>query len=812
MKQPLVLVAVLYGTGIILGHFLEAPLLPSIIVALVIACIALAVNAWRSVLLPMALFLFGWSNMSSRVAVISPWDLRTTWQEPATIATIQANILDVPSERVSFRRTSNSSHTLAELEVTAVRGRSGVWQPAFGRVMSRTAGVLPPGFESGRSVEVSGVVMQPPGPFARGMFDYKRHLNLRGIHYELKVDSARDWKALGDRIGVSLANRFRAWAQRTLARGLPEEDEALRLQWAMLLGWKTALTSEVSEPFMRSGTMHIFAISGLHIAMIAGICIALLRAVALPQMLCGLFVIPIIWFYTAATGWQASAIRATVMMTVIIMGWALRRPTNLINSLATAACLILVWQPEQLFQAGFQLSFFVVLSIALLSPMIEKVKQRLFALDPMLPDKLRPRWQRIAIKGAGMAWASFAVSLAAFLGSVPLIAHYFHLFTPGSLVANLLIVPVSSLALMSGIGAITTGDLIPVLTECFNHSAWFWMRSMIWLSETAADLPAAWCHVSPPGTLLFCLYYGLLLLACSGWFARPLVRWVGGGSIFALLLLIMVKVHEERQWHRVTVLPFNGSHAVYIEPAAGGEAWLINCGDPGSVDFALKPFLQSRGADCIPHLLLTHGNARSISGALLLHETFSVRQAHASPIAFRSPRYRDVLAGFKTSSSLKLCMTNGFTSPPWTILHPQGSDRFTSANDHGVVVLGNFDGVRVLVLPPLGREGQNAMFTRHPHLGADIVIADWPQGGELAPEWLESIQPKLLLIAGLNSSSTRQRTIAQRLNRICSTVLVRTEAGAITLSLRKGTWRLETARLSELAPKPEKLDPDVQDE
>src|SRR5688572_30032220 len=121
----------------------------------------------------------------------------------------------------------------------------------------------------------------------------------------------------------------------------------------MLLGWQTALTAEVSEPFMRSGTMHIFAISGLHIALIAGIFVALLRALTVPRVACGLIVVPIIWFYTGATGWQPSAIRSAVMMSVIILGWSLKRPTDLLNSLAMAACVILEWQPEQLFQPGF---------------------------------------------------------------------------------------------------------------------------------------------------------------------------------------------------------------------------------------------------------------------------------------------------------------------------------------------------------------------------------------------------------------------------------------------------------------------------
>src|SRR5258705_5065733 len=190
------------------------------------------------------------------------------------------------------------------------------------------------------------------------------------------------------------SDRFQFWAKQTLARGLPTEDEDLRLLWAMTLGWQTALTSEVSEPFMRTGTMHIFAISGLHIALIAGILVSLLRVLQIPRGLCGWMVVPLIWFYTAATGWQSSAIRSTIMMSVIIAGWAIKRPSDLLNYLAAAGFIILLWDPQQLFQASFQLSFFVVLSIALLIPPIEQLRERFLQPDSLLPPELRPRWLR----------------------------------------------------------------------------------------------------------------------------------------------------------------------------------------------------------------------------------------------------------------------------------------------------------------------------------------------------------------------------------------------------------------------------------
>ena len=154
-----------------------------------------------------------------------------------------------------------------------------------------------------------------------------------------------------------LTDRFLNWSKRTLALGLPVEDEPLRLLWAMTLGWRTAFTGDISEPFLRAGTMHLFAIDGLRIALISGMLVALLRVLQVSRAWCGLIAIPAIWFYTAATGWESSAIRASVMMTIVLGGWALKRPANLVNSLAAAAFIILLWEPRQLFEASFQLSF-----------------------------------------------------------------------------------------------------------------------------------------------------------------------------------------------------------------------------------------------------------------------------------------------------------------------------------------------------------------------------------------------------------------------------------------------------------------------
>ncbi len=795
MKRPLITVALCYGAGALLGHFVEAPLLATLLVALVLVAAALSFRVLRPILLPFVLLLFGWSNLTLRTALVSPNDLRTLVGEDAKIFKLRARLAEMPSLRVVSHDDIESAHTLAELSVTEAQSPDGDWRPAFGRIMSRTSGSLDSTFHAGRSVELTGVAVRPPLPIAPGVFDYRRHLLLRGIHYEFKVDSSTHWKVLGNPTSLPLDVRFRSWAQKILARGLPEADPSLRLQWAMLLGWQTALTAEVSEPFMRSGTMHIFAISGLHIALIAGIFLALFRALAIPRSVCGAIVIPVIWFYTAATGWQASAIRSTIMMTIIILGWSLKRPTDLLNSLAAAALIILVWQPEQLFQASFQLSFFVVLSIALLLPPIEQLRNRLFQLDPLLPYELRPLWQRTTFRGGRLLWRGFATSLAAFLGSVPLIAYYFHLFTPGSLVANLVVVPVSSLALMSGLGAIVTGDFLPPLTEWFNNSGWLWMRLMVWLSEKSADLPLAWFHVSGPGAAAFALYYGLLLAGCAGWFTHRYLRWVTLLSAVMLATAWAVDWSRHRMWHRLTALPLSGGHAVYVQPRDGGD-WLLDCGSRRAMDFTLKPYLQAQGLNRLDHFLLTQGTARQIGGAQSLNELFPIRKTYSSPLASRSSPYREALADLEMTSKLQKCATNGFRFPPWTILHPGTSDRPSVAEDESVVALGDFDGVRVLLTSGLGKRGQNAFCMRHSDQRADIVISGLPTSGEpLADEWLEMLRPRLIVIVDSELPPTRRagKGLRHRLQRHADTVLFTREAGAVSLAIRGGEWQVETA-------------------
>src|SRR5439155_145769 len=184
------------------------------------------------------------------------------------------------------------------------------------------------------------------------------------------------------------------------------------------------------------------------------------------------------------------------------------------------------------------------------------------------------------------------------------------------------------------------------------------------------------------------------------------------------------------------VLPLNGGGAIYCQPARGSEDWLIDCGDRSAAEFVLKPFLRGQGANRVARFLLTHGDIHHVGGAGVVHEQFAPRQVLFSTVPFRSSAYRDAVQSFRQMPGLTRTIRRGDRLGPWTVLHPADQDRFSQAGDNAVVLVGDLEEVRVLLLSAVGKPGQNALMERHPDLRADIVVSGVPLQSEPLAEAL----------------------------------------------------------------------------
>jgi competence protein ComEC len=797
MKRPLCSVALLYIGGILLGQWLHPPLTALFALSFLSAIAALLWSRGRLILLRSLLVLAGWTNLSWHTAIISPGDLRLLAGPGPEAVLVRGALRASPVPRIFERQGRELWHSSAVIDAGQIRLTRG-WQPAFGKIIAYVPVNLPSNFFSGQIVEVSGVLGPPPSPRAEGLFDARSYYQHEAIYCQLRTGSAEAWSvapATPPR-PMPLPNRFCAWARKTLALGLGPEDTPLRLIWTLALDWKAPLTERIEEPFMRAGTYHIFAVDGLRIGLLAGIGVGLLRALRLPRAVCGLLVIPVIWFYAGLTGWPASAVRAAIMMSIVIVGWASHRPANLVNSLFAAAFIILLWDPGQLFQAGFQLSFMVVLCIAVLLPLVRKLfRSWVFKKDPFLPETLKPRWPPLLHAAACFAIDTCALSLAAWLGSIPLAAAYFHLFTPVSVPANCLVVPITALALMSSIGSLLTGAWLPGVAVLFNHSSWFFMRCIIELSRWAAHWPAGTFNISTPAPVTYALYYLVLFSVLTGWIFRSRFRWAVAVAILGLGVCWLTQRAAENKTARLHLLPLSGGSAIFADNAGSRENMLFDCGNAQAAESVVKPFLRAQGVNTLDTLALTVGHVQDSGGAKVVLTNFAVGRVFINPVRDRSPAYRDVIDDIKQTAHWQALQAGG-DAGGWLVLHPEASIRFDDADDNALVFWREINGHSILLLSTLGRSGQDSLVEKHPNLRTDIAVAGLPAEDEpLSEPLLHLIQPKLIIIIDSELPATRRASarLRQRLGSHGVPVIYCSDAGALKLSLWRGGWGLKNA-------------------
>ncbi|MGH7951886.1 MAG: ComEC/Rec2 family competence protein, partial [Limisphaerales bacterium] len=740
------------------------------------------------------LILAGWTNLIFHTAIISPNDLRSLiGQQKTEIATVRGTLTETPKIKITDRDGEAIEHSLAQVRVTEIC-RDKNWQSAFGKIIVSTPAPLANNFFAGQRVEISGVIAPPPLPLAEGLFDDRAFLETRGIYYELKTNSTNDWELRAPILSKPpLTDRFLSWSKKTLALGLPVEDQSLRLLWAMTLGWRTAFTGDIGDPFLRAGTMHLFAIDGLRIALISGMLVALLRVLQVSRGWCGLIAIPLIWFYTAATGWESSAIRASVMMTIVLGGWALKRPSDLINSLAAAAFLILLWEPRQLFEASFQLSFFVMLTIGLLLPRMNKILDELLRHDPLLPNELISKSRRTMISTSRILARYFSLSLTAWIGSIPLAAEYFHLFSPISPLANVIAVPLGTFALMSNLGALICGAWFPFATVLFNNAAWFFMSAMTGVSEWFTKIPGSYFYVPAPSWISIGIYYAALIVILSGWLKTARRKTFGATVLILIAAIYFSRWEISRGEVKLTVLALNGGHSIFVDAAGRKNDWLVNCGNENAVNFTLKAFLRAQGVNSIPRLALTEGKLRNCGGAIFLDQLFGVGKLWTSLIHFRSRAYNEVVSEFEKPLARHKILNYGDEVGCWNVLWPT-TNNFPRADDSALVLLGNFSGARILLLSDLGSIGQSELLSRTNHLHADIVVAGLPDEGEpLCGDLIEAIRPKMIVISDSEFPANRRasRELKNRLEQKKIPAIYTRDSGAVTIQVSKNGWKLQ---------------------
>ena len=314
-------------------------------------------------------------------------------------------------------------------------------------------------------------IMNTGNPFE---LDYRTMMHNKGIDFTLYLPSGTYRKT-----GIQI-HRISYWAEQVrdklvahLSATKIEKEECAVIS-ALTLGYRAELDPETLDYFINTGTIHVLSVSGLHVALIflilsfffSGINKGKFGTIIYPTLM-----ILFLWIYAFITGFSPPVQRSTVMFTFVILGTSLRRPVNIYNSLTASAFLLILLDPNVLFDVGFQLSYLSIFGIVLLQKPLASMVQ---VKNKML------KW----------LWTLFTVSLAAQLITFPLSILYFNQFSNVFWLSNYFAIPGTTLLMWLTFGFFVFSP-IPIISNIFAQIIQFVTNLMLVILKWMSELPHA---------------------------------------------------------------------------------------------------------------------------------------------------------------------------------------------------------------------------------------------------------------------------------------------------------------------------------
>lgn len=639
-------------------------------------------------------------------------------------------------------------------------------------------------------IEENFTLKEPEAPTNPGQFDGRAYNQTQDIVLICYADRAvvTDAKERYPAQWLYLAGQK---LQRRLEQVFPEQDaEVLK---AMLLGERSGLPAEVKSVYQRSGMSHLLAISGLHVSFLGMGLYRLLRRLGGSWVSAGFPAGTAILFYGLLTGMSTSTARAVIMLLVALGADILGRSYDLLTALAMGALLLLVDQPLLVRDPSFLLSFGAVLGIGL--------------VFPVLRGYFPPAGKRLQALGAGVAIQ---------LVTLPLVAYFYYEVPVYGIFLNLLVVPLMSLVMVSGLSAL---GLTFLSVKLAGIPAWLCsllLRSFSLLGSLSLKLPGAVWVCGKPKKWQMALYYGGLVLWLWKYYQNPekekeraqeKERTQKKGSklrqcrkLLPILILMLLLFWRTDRGFSFTMLDVGQGDGLFLRTGQGTTLLI----DGGSTDvkqvgtYRILPFLKAKGVGTLDYMLVTHTDEDHISGLREILEEAGkpggvrVRQLLLTGQARKREQGRKLeeLAE-KAGTAVREVQEGSLIRERDTLLsclHPEKKGEYEDVNGESEVWLVEYKEFRLLLTGDLGEQQEQEIWEREKKRGESLscqVLKAGHHGSRYSSseEWLQQVKPELTLIScgADNRYGHPHGETLERLAAVGSEILVTAKNGAVTI-------------------------------
>lgn len=561
---------------------------------------------------------------------------------------LEATVTGVLLEAPSIRKSETGPLTQLLLEAEELRLPSGEADSrdlkVQGRILLNLRGRLPPGLIPGDLLMARGRLSRIRADSTPGVFNYRKHMADKNIWLTgwLKTPAAiiKVYEPNPSRLPAFfhdirfLPERIRHRIGMFIGKKLSAPGSGLYK--AILIGDRGEIPPDILENFKAAGCMHILAISGLHMGLLAMLSLLVLIwllkrstwvILHVPVMKTAALIslLPITG-YALIAGFNNPVVRALLMTTAFILSIVFDRQKSLLTNIATAGLAILVWRPTSLYSAGFQLSFAAVTAIAIIYPLL----QGLFFDLPAAPPTPSTPTKTGSLPGTRrfLNWllAGLCISVAATLGTAPLLIYHFNRFSLAGSIGTIIVEPlVCFWSLILGIGASLLEPFLPDLSGYLLQGGSWGVIAAASVCKLLATMPFAELWLATPSPAMITVYYLMLLFAIS----RRRLAVSGAAICLVLLTVLLLNAHLEKRLNHDTSVTFldvgQGSSTVLEMPH--GKVVLVDGGGPVSEKFnvgerIIAPFLWRQGHSRMEGMVISHPHADHFNGLAFLIDKF----------------------------------------------------------------------------------------------------------------------------------------------------------------------------------------------
>jgi competence protein ComEC len=454
----------------------------------------------------------------------------------------------------------------------------------------------------GDAISIEGKLLPLPPKHNPGEFDYGEYLKLHGINCAFSSYGYDKMKITGESgSGFYKRNIIYPFKQYALSiiDSLIGGDEGEFMK-GLVLGDRSNISNEIKENFVKAGVSHIIAVSGLNVAYVILIINGLLLLLPIKRTYKTFIIILFLIFYMNLTGNVPSIVRATIMAVVFLLSQLIERKPISYNIIAFSAVIILVVDPAQLFDAGFILSYGAILSIVIF-------------YKPLNGMMLKLKWYSNLGGGNRLQKAVKASiqlvlgTLAAQIGTLPIIAVMFNRISIISLFTNLIAIPVSNIALAIGFLVIITSSFSFWLAGVFAKTASLLLFLLLQFIDYFANFDFSFVEVYSVNAVSLVFYYLVIIV-----FFVTLKKNIKLSFVYVILLgvnfLIYRSLFNREDSAKITYLDLGRSEASLITVPEHVNI-LINAGGStekyNSAQRNVIPYLKFESVNKINYLLLT---------------------------------------------------------------------------------------------------------------------------------------------------------------------------------------------------------------